>query len=662
MRTKSTYIITFLLILALAATAALFVLSAARTRTAEVFADGEEGILTVHFIDCGQADACVIEFPDDKTMLIDAGHTSSASYGNVTAYIDSLGITEFDYFIMTHSDADHVGGVPRVFDGTRTAKVVYRPSQVSSCDGYTDPVTEETADTYYYAVYEADESNPTDTRMEDTVTQLTDLLTARGYTEATVVRQGTNRIRVEVPDVDNPGEIFTIIGEPVDLEFVLSSDGTTDGETIFTGDVVTNARAGVMASQYVVSLSLNAEGTQKFSEVTSAHVGEYIKIYRVKDGVREEQPISTAQINEAIMNGQAIISSSFTNEEAQTLADQIMSGTFSVSLSLIESSVEKNKYGLPYDPDEYSDAYKQSSQAYRNALTAVYEMTDEVYVTDPGNDEINHIENTVTVDGESFTYTFDFYSPLNPPYRNEMNDFSPIMVLSYAGRNIVLSGDAEKQNEEEFVAKVRDSNDDERYDRFRRGFDADVIKMGHHGSSTSSSEAYLGIMCSTESARCNTYTVFSCNDESYGNKYAHPHSETLERLMDMNFSSERIERTDLNGNIRFDIRSGGELTRTHDRDATVTQLLTSGSSDTRPETVIEDNGVRPTEPNGSPVTRPDPEDPGTNPENPFAFLGELTTTQIIIIIAIAVVVLIVIIIVCAAVSRRSKKKKGRRRR
>ncbi|HIV63893.1 MAG TPA: protein translocase subunit SecD [Firmicutes bacterium] len=190
-----------------------------------------------------------------------------------------------------------------------------------------------------YAVYEADEANPGDTRMNGTVTQLTDLLTARGYTEATVVREGSNRIRVEVPDVDNPDEIFTIIGEPVDLEFVLSSDGTTDGETIFTGDVVTNAQAGILNGQYVVSLSLNSEGAQIFADITSAHTNEYIKIYRVRDGVREDQAISTAQINEAITGGQATISGDFTYEEAQALADQIMSGTFSVTLSLIESSV-----------------------------------------------------------------------------------------------------------------------------------------------------------------------------------------------------------------------------------------------------------------------------------------------------------------------------------
>lgn len=462
MRTKSTYIITFLLILALAATAALFVFSEARTRTAEVFADGEEGILTVHFIDCGQADACVIEFPDDKTMLIDAGEDGESSSGRVISYIkEQTDIKSFDYFVMTHSDSDHIGGVVDVLSEF-PVETSFRPNQEATHESYDDPAAE------------------------------------------------------------------------------------ADGSKGLHGD--------------------------------------------------------------------------YTGKDTKTYAD---------------------------------------------ALAAVYSVSDDVYVFDAANDEINNITGSATVNGETFEYTFDFYSPLSDSY-SDNNNYSPIMVLSYAGRNIVLSGDAEKQNEEEFVAKVRDSNDDERYDRFRRGFDADVIKMGHHGSETSSSKAYLEIMCSTESARCNTYTVFSCGRNL---TYGHPRYSTLKRLVDMNFSAERIERTDKNGNIRFDIRSGGELTRTHDKDVTTDVLLTAGElspSNSKYEAeslkTVPDNDINPTEPNGSPVTRPDPEDPGTDPENPFAFLGELTTTQIIIIIAIAVVVLIVIIIVWAAVSRRSKKKKGRRRR
>ncbi len=190
-----------------------------------------------------------------------------------------------------------------------------------------------------YAVYEAEDSNPDESRMNGTVTQLTGLLTQRGYTEATVVREGANRIRVEVPDVDEPSEIFEIIGEPADLEFVLSSDGTVDGDTIFYGDVVN--RAYVTADDYgnpAVGLSLNSEGAQKFAEVTSNNVGQYIKIYLLRGGERQNT-ISTASINTAITGGNAIITGSFTYEEAQSLADQIMSGTFDVTLGLIESSV-----------------------------------------------------------------------------------------------------------------------------------------------------------------------------------------------------------------------------------------------------------------------------------------------------------------------------------
>ena len=190
-----------------------------------------------------------------------------------------------------------------------------------------------------FAVYEAEEANPEDSRMNGTVTQLTGLLTAKGYSEATVVREGANRIRVEVPDVDEPGEIFKIIGEPADLEFVLSPDGTQDGETIFTGEVVTNAYVtSDEQMQPAVGLSLNSEGARIFSQVTSENIGKFIKIYLLKGGERQEA-ISTASINTAISGGNAIISGNFTYEQAQNLADQIMSGTFSVTLGLIESSV-----------------------------------------------------------------------------------------------------------------------------------------------------------------------------------------------------------------------------------------------------------------------------------------------------------------------------------
>ncbi len=428
-------------------------------------ADGN--VLTLHFIDCGQADACIIEFPDGKNMLIDAGDNGDDSCGKVVGYIENLGITEFDYFIMTHADEDHIGGVDEVFGGTRTAKKIYRPSQIAdhkSDETYKDPA-------------------------ED----------------------------------------------------------------------------------------------------------------------------------------------------------------------------KSGKYGFSFDVSSVAVNKRKTTATYRNALSVVYGLENsEVYVTDPANDEINHIENSVTVNGASATYTFDFYSPLGVSYSDD-NDYSPIMVLSYGGRNVVLSGDAEKENEKEFVAKVNSATDaDSRYDRFDDKFHGDIIKMGHHGSSTSSSEAYLDIM--TDPSRINnTYTVFSCNDEIPSNRYAHPHHETLQRVMDMGFSAERIVRTDLNGNLRFDIRSTGEMTFTAERESTVTAALTSGSSSTRPEKVIADNSADPTEPNGSPITSDN--EPTGNPVIDF-FLGLTVPQRVIAVVIVVVVVALIVtaVVICIRHSRKTNRPSKRKRR
>ncbi|MCH5164550.1 MAG: protein translocase subunit SecD [Clostridiales bacterium] len=181
-----------------------------------------------------------------------------------------------------------------------------------------------------YAEYVAidDDTEDIDARMDGTVTSIQTLLVSKGYSEALVMRQGSAGIRVEVPDVDDPADILEILGEPAKLEFRLD-----DGTVILTGDDVVSASAGYYQSDWVVSLKLNSQGSVKFADATSNHVGETINTYVIY-GENNEQLVSAATVNEAITGGQAIISGSFTQETAENLANQIMSGTFGVTLQL----------------------------------------------------------------------------------------------------------------------------------------------------------------------------------------------------------------------------------------------------------------------------------------------------------------------------------------
>ena len=201
-----------------------------------------------------------------------------------------------------------------------------------------------------YAVYEMDETEDTSnlsSRMDGTRTRLENMLHNKEYPEATVVKEGTRRLRVEVPDVSDPGNLFDIIGKPATLTFRLDKDGTT----VFTGQNVLKAEATYNNGEPVVSLSLDKDGTARFAEVTANNIGETISIIATVEG--EEQVISSPKIENAIPNGQAIINGMGTYENAQNLADQITSGQFEVKLSLLECSTisptlgqQALKYGI----------------------------------------------------------------------------------------------------------------------------------------------------------------------------------------------------------------------------------------------------------------------------------------------------------------------------
>jgi competence protein ComEC len=116
---------------------------------------------------------------------------------------------------------------------------------------------------------------------------------------------------------------------------------------------------------------------------------------------------------------------------------------------------------------------------------------------------------------------------LNPTFRlsNNANNNSLVLKLDYGRIAFLFEGDAEKEAE----ASIIDSG---------TALKADILKVGHHGSSTSSSKSYLAkVMPST--------AVYMAGA---GNDYGHPHSETIASLREVGAA---IYGTDVNGTVRI---------------------------------------------------------------------------------------------------------------
>lgn len=116
------------------------------------------------------------------------------------------------------------------------------------------------------------------------------------------------------------------------------------------------------------------------------------------------------------------------------------------------------------------------------------------------------------------------FSPINEPDDGNLNNYSPIMKLTFGNNSFLFTGDAEKEVETEVLNKYKDK------------LNSDVIKFGHHGSSTSSSKEFIEAV----SPSCG---IISCGVD---NSYGHPHKEILKLIQDMNIKSYR---TDTQGQI-----------------------------------------------------------------------------------------------------------------
>ena len=112
----------------------------------------------------------------------------------------------------------------------------------------------------------------------------------------------------------------------------------------------------------------------------------------------------------------------------------------------------------------------------------------------------------------------------------DLNNYSVVLKLEYKDTDFLFTGDAEKEVEHELLKSGADLK-------------AQVLKVGHHGSSTSSDKKFI-------SAVSPQYAVISCGED---NDYGHPHKETLKVLES---SGTEILRTDILGDIK--VFSDGE--------------------------------------------------------------------------------------------------------
>ncbi len=191
-----------------------------------------------------------------------------------------------------------------------------------------------------YTVYQA--KQPTDggdfgTLLDGTIRVLGNRLTNQGFTEATVTKQGADRIRIEIPDVQDPNEILRIIGTPAHLEFV-----GPDGVIIMEGKDVRTAEPvfGGEDNQPVVSFTLTEEGKQLFAEATSKFLGQVISIKL--DG----EVITAPTVQSVIATGSGIIQGQRSVDEAKQLAMLIQSGALPLDIEQLEVSAISATLGV----------------------------------------------------------------------------------------------------------------------------------------------------------------------------------------------------------------------------------------------------------------------------------------------------------------------------
>ena len=184
----------------------------------------------------------------------------------------------------------------------------------------------------------------------------------------------------------------------------------------------------------------------------------------------------------------------------------------------MESVVRKIPVGKIYMP-KVADKQIPTTRTYEGLIDAISDKKLKITQAKAGM--------TIPLSGQA---KLELLAPNGTQY-DDLNNYSVVAKLTYGQKTFLFTGDAEKLSEKEMLNKNYDLK-------------CDVLKCGHHGSSSSTSAAFL-------KAVSPQFAVISCG---LNNDYGHPNKEVLSRLQK---AGVKVYRTDLQGTIlaRCDGRS-----------------------------------------------------------------------------------------------------------
>lgn len=168
----------------------------------------------------------------------------------------------------------------------------------------------------------------------------------------------------------------------------------------------------------------------------------------------------------------------------------------------------------------YSPKVSHTSKCFEDMITSLRNKNLKINIIKAGTSSINLGPNTlVTV-----------YSPINIIYDDNYNNYSPIIKIQFGKTSFMFTGDAEELVEKQVVKN-------------NKNLKANVLKIGHHGSSTSSCKEFIDAV---------NPSVFVISVGKF-NDFNHPSKSTLDLLN--SYDNKKIFRTDNDGTII--IRSDG---------------------------------------------------------------------------------------------------------